>query len=123
MYVCVYICIYKYADSYKFIQDPHPEQDPDPDPDPGSDPKLSEKIRKKSFRIHNTATKHENSVLFLFLWVIFALLDPDPDLATQINADPQPCGKPGLWIRIRINLRCWIRMTRRAKMTHKNRKK
>jgi hypothetical protein len=25
---------------------------------------------------------------FLFLWVIFALLDPDP--ATQINADP--CG-------------------------------
>jgi hypothetical protein len=35
--VSVYICIYKYADSYKFIQDP------DPDPDPGSDPKLSEK--------------------------------------------------------------------------------
>jgi hypothetical protein len=27
---------------------------------------------------------------FLFLWVIFALLDPDLDLATQINADP--CG-------------------------------
>jgi hypothetical protein len=28
---------------------------------------------------------------FLFLWVIFALLDPDP--ATQINADPdlKPC--------------------------------
>ena len=26
----------------------------------------------------------------LFLWVIFALLDPDPDPATQINADP--CG-------------------------------
>jgi hypothetical protein len=25
---------------------------------------------------------------FLFLWVIFALLDPDP--ATQINADPDP---------------------------------
>jgi hypothetical protein len=24
------------------------------------------------------------------LWVIFALLDPDPDLATKINADP--CG-------------------------------
>jgi hypothetical protein len=24
------------------------------------------------------------------LWVIFALLDPDPDPATQINADP--CG-------------------------------
>ncbi len=27
---------------------------------------------------------------FLFLWVIFALLDPEPDPATQINADPQP---------------------------------
>ncbi len=27
---------------------------------------------------------------FLFLWVIFALLDPDPDPANQINADP--CG-------------------------------
>jgi hypothetical protein len=27
---------------------------------------------------------------FLFLWVIFALLDPDPDPATQINGDP--CG-------------------------------
>ncbi len=27
---------------------------------------------------------------FLFLWVIFALLDPDPDPATHINADP--CG-------------------------------
>ncbi len=27
---------------------------------------------------------------FLFLWVIFALLDQDPDPATQINADP--CG-------------------------------
>ncbi len=34
---------------------------------------------------------------FIFLWVIFALLDPDTDPATQINADPdedldpQPC--------------------------------
>jgi hypothetical protein len=27
---------------------------------------------------------------FLNLWVIFALLDPDPDPATQINADPDP---------------------------------
>jgi hypothetical protein len=27
---------------------------------------------------------------FLFLWVIFALLDPDPDPANEINADP--CG-------------------------------
>jgi hypothetical protein len=30
---------------------------------------------------------------FLFFWVIFALLDPDP--ATQINADPQPCLERG----------------------------
>jgi hypothetical protein len=29
-------------------------------------------------------------ILGFFLWVIFALLDPDPDPATQINADP--CG-------------------------------
>jgi hypothetical protein len=31
---------------------------------------------------------------FLFLWAIFALLDPDPDPATQIKADPdpKPCG-------------------------------
>ena len=27
---------------------------------------------------------------FLFFWVIFALLDPDPDPTAQINADP--CG-------------------------------
>jgi hypothetical protein len=27
---------------------------------------------------------------FLFLWIIFALLDPDP--ATQINADPYGSG-------------------------------
>jgi hypothetical protein len=32
---------------------------------------------------------------FLFLWVIFALLDPDPDPATQIipDPDPKPCKK------------------------------
>ncbi len=35
-------------------------------------------------------SKHENSLLFLYLWVIFALLDPDPDPTTQIKADP--CG-------------------------------
>ncbi len=39
--VCVYICIYKYADSYKFIQDPDPGSDPElsEKSDPGSDPK------------------------------------------------------------------------------------
>ncbi len=38
-HVCAraHISTHKYADSYKFIQDP------DPDPDPGSDPELSEK--------------------------------------------------------------------------------
>jgi hypothetical protein len=36
----------------------------------------------------SSTSKHENSLLFIFLWVIFALLDPDP--ANQINADPQP---------------------------------
>jgi hypothetical protein len=35
-------------------------------------------------------SKYEISSLFSFLWVIFALLDPEPDPATQINADP--CG-------------------------------
>jgi hypothetical protein len=29
-------------------------------------------------REHPALQKHENYVLFLFLWVIFALLDPDP---------------------------------------------
>ncbi len=35
-----------------------------------------------------STSKHENSLLFSVLWVIFALLDPDP--ATQLNTDP--CG-------------------------------
>jgi hypothetical protein len=33
---------------------------------------------------------------FLFLWVIFAFLDPDP--TTQINADPDPDPKPCLLV-------------------------
>jgi hypothetical protein len=38
---------------------------------------------------------------FLFLWVIFALLDPDPEPATQINADPCGSGSETLfsWIK------------------------
>jgi hypothetical protein len=48
-------------------------------------PKLQEKP---------SALKREHPVLknmkILFLWDIFALLDPDPDPATQINADPDP---------------------------------
>jgi hypothetical protein len=33
----------------------------------------------------------------LFLWVIFALLDPDQGPATQINADPDPDMDPKPW--------------------------
>jgi hypothetical protein len=41
---------------------------------------------------------------FQFLWVIFALLVPDPDPATQINADPYGPGPdvnpdPQPWIK------------------------
>jgi hypothetical protein len=36
----------------------------------------------------SSTSNHENSLLFLYLWVIFALLDPDA--AIQINADPDP---------------------------------
>ncbi len=32
----------------------------------------------------------EINELFLFFWVIFALLDPDPDLGTPLNPDPIP---------------------------------
>jgi hypothetical protein len=38
----------------------------------------------------SSISKHENSLLFSIFVVIFALLDPDPDPAAQINADP--CG-------------------------------
>ncbi len=38
----------------------------------------------------SSTSKHEILYFFLFLWVIFALLDPDPDPETQINAIP--CG-------------------------------
>jgi hypothetical protein len=58
---------------------------------PQRTPKLQEKP---------SALKREHPVLknmkildiFPFLWVIFALLDPDPDSATQINADPYRSG-------------------------------
>jgi hypothetical protein len=32
--------------------------------------------------------------IFLLLWVIFALLDPDPDPLARLNPDPDP--KPAL---------------------------
>jgi hypothetical protein len=40
---------------------------------------------------------------FLFLWVIFALLDPDPDPATQINADPCGSGSETLVKRVKLS--------------------
>ncbi len=40
---------------------------------------------------------------FLFLWFIFALLDPDRDPATQINADP--CGSGSATLPIHHALR------------------
>jgi hypothetical protein len=36
----------------------------------------------------NSTSKYEIYLLFLFFWVIFALLDPDPDPSTQIMRDP-----------------------------------
>jgi hypothetical protein len=50
-------------------------------------PKLQEK--PSALKIEHPALQNMKILyFFLFLWVIFALLDPDP--ATQINADP--CG-------------------------------
>jgi hypothetical protein len=102
---------------------------PDPDPDPGFyDQNLIKKItaekKIKFFWIKNynlpiprqrtpklqekpSALKREHPVLknmkildfFLFLWVVFDLLDPDPDPSTQIIADPDADPKPweNLW--------------------------
>jgi hypothetical protein len=41
---------------------------------------------------------------FLFFWVSFALLEPDPDPATQINADPCGSGSETLGTRTSIKL-------------------
>jgi hypothetical protein len=42
-------------------------------------------------------SKHE-IFTFLFLWVIFAFLDPDPDIS-KINADPCESGSTTLFMR------------------------
>ncbi len=52
-------------------------------------PKLQEKPSALK-REHPALQNMKIQYFFLFFWVIFALLDPDPDPATQINADP--CG-------------------------------
>jgi hypothetical protein len=42
-------------------------------------------------RTSNPALQSMKFLYFvLLLWVFFALLDPDPDPATQVNADPDP---------------------------------
>jgi hypothetical protein len=52
-------------------------------------PKLQEKPSALK-REHPALHKMKNLSFFLFFGVIFALLDPDPDPAVQINSDP--CG-------------------------------
>jgi hypothetical protein len=93
-----------------------------PDPDPGFDDLKLKKItaEKKliffgskttiylSLGLHKGCPSYRRSLqpskkhpalqnmkilyFFLFLWVIFSLLDPDLDPATQINADPSGSG-------------------------------
>jgi hypothetical protein len=52
--------------------------------------------------------------LFLLLWVIFALLDPDPDPATQLYPDPigtrirNPAVKYGNFLTIFIQNGCFL---------------
>jgi hypothetical protein len=50
------------------------------------------KLQKKPSalkRDHPALQNIKIRIFVLFLWVIFALLDPDPDPRTQINADPR----------------------------------
>jgi hypothetical protein len=57
-------------------------------------PKLQEK--PSALNREHPALKNMKFLLFFqFMCVIFALLDPDPDPATLINADPDP--KPWLY--------------------------
>jgi hypothetical protein len=52
----------------------------------------------------SSTSKHEFLYFILFLWVIFCPLEPEPDPATQINADqdPKPCNKVPLFLTILI---------------------
>jgi hypothetical protein len=52
-------------------------------------PKIQEK--PSALKIVHPALQNMKILYFFpFLWVIFALLYPDQDPATQINADPDP---------------------------------
>ncbi len=72
--------------------------DPDPlvrDTDPAPAPTIIKQSSKKNLKREHPVLKNMKILdFFLFLWVIFALLDPDP--ATQINADPDPKPWQGL---------------------------
>jgi hypothetical protein len=50
------------------------------------DPREAFSLQKQTFR----TSKHEISNFFKFLWVIFALLDPERDPGTLSNPDPDP---------------------------------
>jgi hypothetical protein len=59
--------------------------------------KITDEKKNQFFWIKNYNTsKHEFFNFFLLLWVIFVLLDPDPDRLTRLNPDPM-----GIRIRIR----------------------
>jgi len=69
---------------------------------------MSELQKKPSAfkRGHPTLQNMNLNNFFLLLWVIFALLDPNPDLVTRLNPDPdpdpQPC--PHQWLFSRISV-------------------
>jgi hypothetical protein len=59
----------------------------------------------------SSTSKHEIAKKILFLWVIFALLDPDPEsgstgLIESVDPDPEHCNKHRSVVRIRILLQC-----------------
>jgi hypothetical protein len=103
--VCVYIWIYKYADSYKFIQDPDPELSEKSDP--GSDPKkiipdpqhwvnvcrnftegwvefLSKKVaRRVADQLNNTQGKNQQCI------PPPSVVEPEPKLNCLPEQDPK----------------------------------
>ncbi len=51
-------------------------------------PERTSKLQESSALKENIHPPEIYFFLLLFLWVFFALLDPDPDLVDQNNADP-----------------------------------
>jgi hypothetical protein len=56
------------------------------------------KLQEKPSALKREHPAIQNMKFLTFLWVIFALLDPDPDPATQINANPCRSGSATLVI-------------------------